>query len=164
MTETGRLLLAFLLGAAATVAGSCAAMFLFPLAPWLGEAGCVAGLLAHLQHCKQRRMRAEGAAWLWPAAWRGRCLPAACFREGCCGSVYKALPACSLVHRRGVRTQKQCSLSELQASTCLRSLLALLRPWGVCMARLLPQWRMGSSRHCWIPVKKSEWCMHTHFP
>ncbi|KAF5841251.1 hypothetical protein DUNSADRAFT_13705 [Dunaliella salina] len=39
LTETGRLLLAFLLGAAATVAGSYAAMLLFPLAPWLGDAG-----------------------------------------------------------------------------------------------------------------------------
>lgn len=39
LTETGRLLLAFLLGAAATIVGSYVAMLLFPLAPWLGDAG-----------------------------------------------------------------------------------------------------------------------------
>jgi len=33
------MLQAFLLGAAATVFGSYVAMLLFPLAPWLGDAG-----------------------------------------------------------------------------------------------------------------------------
>jgi hypothetical protein len=37
--ETGRLLLAFLLGAATTVAGTVLAMKLFPLGTWLGQEG-----------------------------------------------------------------------------------------------------------------------------
>lgn len=41
ITETGRMLLAFMLGAFATVASSYVAMQLFPLTPWLGDAGWV---------------------------------------------------------------------------------------------------------------------------
>ncbi len=39
LKETGRLLSAFLLGSATTVVGSAVAMLLFPLSPYLGDAG-----------------------------------------------------------------------------------------------------------------------------
>jgi hypothetical protein len=63
-SETGRLLLAFLLGAACTAAGSVLAMALFPLAP-LGEEGwrIAAALTArHIGALRRQPLWGRGAA------------------------------------------------------------------------------------------------------
>ncbi len=68
LSETGRLLAAFLLGSAATVAGSVVAMAVFPLGRYLGDEGW-----------KVRPWKAGGCTTV---AWLGGCVLDGCARRG----------------------------------------------------------------------------------